>query len=120
MLNTIIVGSGIGNLRSIRHELFKLGIDANISSSIYEIYSAKFLILQGVGHFAKGTENIKKHKLYDILNKKFIMYKTPILGICFGIAISKKTKFESYANFIGAAYTSALTLIFINITQYYF
>ena len=90
--------------------------------------------------------------LYILTHPKFYEAEHVIFFLCLssagfgiaqmtsiGIAISKKTKYESYANLIGAAisivlniifipkygiigaaYTSALTLIIINIIQYYY
>ena len=51
------------------------------------IDSATKIILPGVGHFAMGMKNLYERRLVDVLRKKVLRDKTPILGILFGDAI---------------------------------
>jgi glutamine amidotransferase len=83
----VIVDYGMGNLRSIKYKLEKIKIDALVSSSPADIEKADKLILPGVGHFAQGMENLKTYGLLPILNKKVLVEKTPILGICLGVQL---------------------------------
>ncbi|MFA6568243.1 MAG: imidazole glycerol phosphate synthase subunit HisH [Victivallales bacterium] len=110
----IIVDYGMGNIRSIQHKLQKNGIDANVSSSPSDILSADKLILPGVGHFKKGMENLKKFNLVEVLNRKVLEEKAPVMGICLGIQLF--TNFSEEGNVSGLGWIKAETkrLIFNN------
>lgn len=97
----VIIDYGIGNLRSVLHKVKKLGIDSIISSNNEDILGADKLILPGVGSFAVGIENLKNFKLIDILNKKVLNEKTPILGICLGMQLFTKKSEEGNAEGLG-------------------
>jgi len=62
-MNCVIVDYGMGNLRSIQHKLKKIDVDSVISSTAAEIERADILIFPGVGHFAKGMENLRQSGL---------------------------------------------------------
>ena len=88
----IIIDYGMGNLGSVFKSLKRLNIDAKISSSTKDIEYAKKLILPGVGHFANGIRKLRELNLVELLNRKVIEDKTPILGICLGMQL-----FASYS-----------------------
>ncbi|MCL5432575.1 MAG: imidazole glycerol phosphate synthase subunit HisH [Patescibacteria group bacterium] len=83
----VIVDYGMGNLRSILKKFERLKVQAIVSSKTEHIEKANKLILPGVGHFGKGIKNIKKSNLLNVLNKKVLKEKTPILGICLGMQL---------------------------------
>ncbi len=83
----LIVDYGMGNIRSIQHKLQKNGIDAKVSSSPDDVLSADKLIIPGVGHFKRGMENLRELNLVEALNKKVLIEKTPVIGICLGIQL---------------------------------
>jgi len=89
-----IIDYGMGNLGSIRNMLKLIGVDAVISSDAATIERSDKLILPGVGAFDKGMENLKSLGLIDVLSKKIILAKTPILGICLGMQLFTKTSEE--------------------------
>lgn len=64
--------------------LKRIGAKSCISSHVEEIEQAEKLILPGVGHFDYGMNNLKQSGLIEVLNKKVVEQKTPILGICLG------------------------------------
>jgi len=80
----LIIDYGMGNLRSVHNKFKRMGINCIISSKKEDIESAEKLILPGVGHFKHAIQNLHKLGLIDLLNKKVINEKTPILGICLG------------------------------------
>lgn len=106
----VIIDYGMGNLRSILFKLQKINIEAMVSSSPSEIERADKLILPGVGHFAKGMENIRKYGLLDILNKKVLVDKTPVMGICLGVQLF--TKFSQEGDCEGLGWVDAETIKF--------
>ncbi len=90
----VIVDYGMGNLGSIKNMLKKTGNPAVISNQPAEINQAEKLILPGVGAFDKSMENLKNLGLLEVLNRKVLEEKTPILGICLGMQIMTKKSEE--------------------------
>lgn len=90
----VIIDYGLGNLGSVKNMLKKIGAEVIISSDISEIEKADKLILPGVGGFDSGVRNIKNLGLMEILNKKVIQDKIPILGICLGMQLFTKKSEE--------------------------
>jgi glutamine amidotransferase len=82
---TVIVDYGMGNLGSILNMLKKIGVSARLSTDVSEIGDANKLILPGVGAFDTGMSNLSELNLINVLNKKVLEEKTPVLGICLGI-----------------------------------
>lgn len=83
----IIVDYKMGNLGSIGNMIKKIGYSYIISSNSKEILNADYLILPGVGSFDLAITNIKQLNLYDIIIKKVIEDRTPVIGICLGMQI---------------------------------
>ncbi|MBN2881016.1 imidazole glycerol phosphate synthase subunit HisH [Candidatus Woesearchaeota archaeon] len=89
-----IIDYGMGNLGSIKNMIEKLGGEAEITSDVEIIKNATKLILPGVGSFDSGMTNLKSLGLIDVLNKKVLVEKTPILGICLGMQLISKSSEE--------------------------
>jgi len=106
----LIVNYGMGNLGSLVNMLKKIGVPAEISSDIKDIESAEKLILPGVGSFDNGMKKLQNLQLIEILNKKRIRDKTPILGICLGMQLFTKTSEEG--NLAGLGWFDAKTVKF--------
>lgn len=85
-----IVDYNTGNLNSIKNILKKIGVDSVITSDVDQVNSATKLILPGVGHYDYGMQNLRSLGLIDLLNKKVLHDKTPILGICLGVQLFTK------------------------------
>lgn len=83
----VIIDYGMGNLGSVRNMLKKLGYKSIITSDKDEILNAQRIILPGVGSFDKAMNNLKELNLIEVLNKKVLEEKTPILGICLGMQL---------------------------------
>jgi imidazole glycerol-phosphate synthase subunit HisH len=82
-----IIDFGMGNLGSIANMIKRIGHKSIITSELSKIDSSQKIILPGVGHFDKAMQNIKKLNLIDIIRKKAIDDKIPILGICLGMQL---------------------------------
>jgi glutamine amidotransferase len=83
----VIVDYGLGNLGSIRNMLKRIGASAEITSDPEKIDSAEKLILPGVGKFDAAIEKIDSLGMRKLLDKKALIDKTPILGICLGMQL---------------------------------
>ena len=79
-----IIDYKTGNLGSIRNMLKKIGNTSIITSDLSEISKATKLILPGVGAYDNGVQKLKEAGLWELLNRKVLEEKTPILGICLG------------------------------------
>jgi len=85
-----IINYQMGNIGSIAKKIKRIGFEPVISVGVDDIKTASKLILPGVGHFAKGVDNLKKMGLWDALNQTVLEKKTPILGICLGMQLMAK------------------------------
>lgn len=97
----LIVDYGMGNLRSVFNKFKQTGVECLVSSKKEDIYSADKIILPGVGHFKFGMKNLQELNLIDVLNKKVIENKTPILGICLGTQLFCKHSEEGITAGLG-------------------
>jgi glutamine amidotransferase len=83
----VILNYGMGNLGSIVNMFKRIGVNVSISNSIEEIGKAEKLILPGVGAFDQAMERINESRFKEILDKKVMKDKVPILGICLGMQL---------------------------------
>lgn len=97
----VVIDYGMGNLKSISKAFNRLGIETIISSEVEEITRATKLILPGVGHFARGMKNLTDRGLTEILTRKVVQEKTPILGICLGMQLFCNSSEEGPAEGLG-------------------
>lgn len=82
-----IIDYGLGNLGSIVNMFRRLGIAAKLTADIDDIMQAEHILLPGVGAFDQGMRNLRERNLIDVLNKKVLDLKTPVLGICLGMQL---------------------------------
>jgi glutamine amidotransferase len=106
-MSIVIIDYGLGNLAAIKNMLKKLGHDSIITSDKKQLSEARKFILPGVGAFAKGMENINSSGLVEILHKKVIEEKTPLLGICLGMQLM--TSHSEEGNIYGLNWIPAQT-----------
>ncbi|MBL7894110.1 MAG: imidazole glycerol phosphate synthase subunit HisH [Bacteroidia bacterium] len=106
----LIVDYGLGNLVSVKNMFKKLGVEAIISDDLTKIDSATKLILPGVGAFDNGINLIKQKGLLDVLNKRALIDKIPVLGICLGMQLLTKSSEEG--NESGLGWIDAQTIKF--------
>lgn len=83
----VVVDYGVGNIGAIRNMLKRIGVDSIIANDDKQVSCAEKLILLGVGSFDYGMENLRRSNLVDVLNKKVLSEKTPVLGICLGVQL---------------------------------
>ncbi|MBI5403565.1 MAG: imidazole glycerol phosphate synthase subunit HisH [Ignavibacteriae bacterium] len=83
----VIINYGMGNVGSIRNMIRKFTKDVIISSEIKDIENAEKLILPGVGSFDAGMKNLHHLNIIDLLNRRVLEDKIPVLGICLGMQL---------------------------------
>jgi len=82
-----IIDYGMGNLGSIINMIKRIGYSSEVTFDISQIQAASKIILPGVGHYDKAMQNIASLGLKEIILKKALIDKTPMLGICLGMQI---------------------------------
>lgn len=80
-----IVDYGVGNLGSVSNMLRHIGVKSCVASTPEQLRDAEKLILPGVGAFDAGMQALAP--LFDVLNQKVIVEKTPVLGLCLGMQL---------------------------------
>tara|TARA_A100000171_G_scaffold51162_1_gene64618 strand:- start:23466 stop:24101 length:636 start_codon:yes stop_codon:yes gene_type:complete len=105
-----IVDYGMGNLGSILNMFKRIGVDAQIVNTRSDISKSEKLLLPGVGAFDAAMERINSMKFTEILERKVLLEKTPILGICLGMQLLTKKSEEGQLP--GLGYISANTIRF--------
>jgi glutamine amidotransferase len=105
-----IIDYKTGNLGSIQNILKRIGEDSVITSDKDIIGKATKIILPGVGAFDTGMRNLLELDLVDILNKKVIAEKIPVLGICLGMQLLSNGSEEG--SLAGLGWIDAETLRF--------
>lgn len=79
-----IVDTGVGNLASIKNMLRRAGAASEITADAAAISSAKRVILPGIGAYDAGMERLHALGVVDVLRRKALDEKVPLLGICLG------------------------------------
>ena len=82
----VIVDYGMGNLFNVRIMFEDLGASCLISNKKKDIQGASHLVLPGVGAFASGMENLRKHGLAEEI-VRYAGDGRPFLGICLGMQL---------------------------------
>ncbi|GAB3279155.1 imidazole glycerol phosphate synthase subunit HisH [Larkinella harenae] len=106
----VIIDYGMGNLRSVQKKFDRLEGRVRVSSDRQEIAHADKLVLPGVGHFANGVKKLKESGIWDVLNQKVLVEKTPILGICLGMQLM--ARFSEEGNTAGFGWLDAEVIRF--------
>ena len=109
-----IVDYGMGNLRSIENKLAYFGQDFFCSSDAEKLATADKLILPGVGHFARGMENLDKLGLTGFLDDFALKQKKQVLGICLGMQLFSEYSEEGNAKGLGWIAGSTRKIVMTN------
>ncbi len=75
----------LGNTKSVINMVNKIGGEVILANSPEDLIGANKIILPGVGSFDVGMKEIRDAGWLNILNKKALVEKVPILGICLGM-----------------------------------
>src|SRR5215217_3151651 len=82
-----IIDYGMGNLGSILNLFKRINVEAQITSDKNKITDATKILLPGVGAFDNAVIKIEEYGFTELLNKKVLEDKVPVLGICLGMQL---------------------------------
>jgi imidazole glycerol-phosphate synthase subunit HisH len=80
-----IIDYGVGNLASIKNMLKKAGFESVLASDEDSVHKADKIILPGIGAFDHCMIQFNESGLRELVTRKVIQDKTPLLGICVGL-----------------------------------
>lgn len=82
-----IINYGLGNIAAFLNVFKRLDIQASVAINPEQIKVAKKIILPGVGSYDYAIELLIKSGMKDELERKVLIEKTPVLGVCVGMQI---------------------------------
>ena len=82
-----IIDYGMGNIGSVLNMFKRIGVESKITKDLKEISEAEKILLPGVGAFDNAMKRINESGLREVLDKKALEDKIPILGICLGMQL---------------------------------
>jgi imidazole glycerol-phosphate synthase subunit HisH len=96
-----IVDYGLGNIKAIQNIYRTLGINVKIASSSEDLNNVQKIILPGVGAFDWALQKLNGSGMLNNLNRRVLVDKVPVLGICVGMQIMCKSSEEGSMNGLG-------------------
>ena len=102
-----IVDYGMGNLGSIKNMFKRIGVPTVLAADLEVIEKADKLILPGVGNFDQAMKRINSSDLREILDRKALLERIPILGICLGMQLFTQSSEEG--TLLGLGWIKAVT-----------
>lgn len=100
-MSVCIVDYNMGNLRSVKKALDRIGVTSVISSDPGVLKKSDKVILPGVGHFARGMQNLRDMGLKTAIIEEVTVRGKPILGICLGMQLLTKSSEEGDGGGLG-------------------
>ncbi|HEY4942137.1 MAG TPA: imidazole glycerol phosphate synthase subunit HisH [Rhizomicrobium sp.] len=82
-----IVDYGMGNLGSVCNMFKRVGARATVTSDLDAIARADKILLPGVGAFDAAMVRIQDGPLRAVLDRKALVEKIPVFGICLGMQL---------------------------------
>ena len=89
-----IIDYNTGNVDSVIKAIKFFDKSVILTNDKDKIQNSKRIILPGQGSFHFGIQELKKLDLIDLLKKKVLIEKAPILGICLGMQLFAEVGYE--------------------------
>lgn len=81
-----IIDYGLGNLKSVKYALDRLGKDSILTERPEDLFAASGVILPGVGAFEQAMANLRGKGLVEPIRAVAASGK-PLVGICLGVQL---------------------------------
>lgn len=81
-----IVDYGLGNLKSVKSALDRLGVEAAVTGEPGAILGAEGVIFPGVGAFPRAMDNLRELGILEAVRGAALSGR-PFLGICLGLQL---------------------------------
>jgi len=108
-----ILDYGVGNVHSIKNIIRKAGFTAILTSDPEVVYKSSKIILPGVGSYDNAISKLQQSELFDCVNQRVLVEKTPILGVCLGVQLfcqnSEEGKLNGFKWFDASVHKFALS-----------
>ncbi|MBP5537769.1 MAG: imidazole glycerol phosphate synthase subunit HisH [Bacteroidales bacterium] len=78
-----IIDYKMGNLRSVKNALYKLGAEYTVTDDPAAIIAADKVLLPGVGYAGQAMANLSERGLMEVIRG----LRQPVLGICIGMQV---------------------------------
>lgn len=96
-----IVDYGLGNVQAFANIYRRLGIAAEPVRNATELAAAERLILPGVGAFDWAMERLEGSGMLDMLNRRVLGDRVPVLGVCVGMQMMARRSEEGARDGLG-------------------
>ena len=97
-----IINYGMGNLGSMKNMFKRIGFNSTIEDDPNEILKASKLVLPGVGSYDTAIKFLSEKKnMIEVLEKKVLLEKIPILGVCLGMQLFTNHSEEGFLPGLG-------------------
>jgi glutamine amidotransferase len=89
-----VVDYGMGNLGSVKNMFKRIGVPVTVSGDPTVLAAATKLLLPGVGAFDSAMSRINSSGIREILDRKALQERIPILGVCLGMQLLTRSSEE--------------------------
>lgn len=80
-----IIDYGLGNIRAFQNVYERLSIPVKVARDPGELENATKIILPGVGSFDYAMSQLNKSGMREVLERRVLDDKIPVMGICVGM-----------------------------------
>lgn len=89
-----IIDYGLGNIRAFLNVYVRLSIPVKVARVPGELENATKIILPGVGSFDYAMRRLNMSGMREVLEKRVLVEKIPVMGICVGMQMLADTSDE--------------------------
>ena len=82
-----IIDYGCGNIRAFLNVFTRLNVPVVVATKASDVIDASRIILPGVGAFDFVMQSFNNSGMRDIVERKVLLDKVPVLGVCAGMQI---------------------------------
>lgn len=86
-----VIDLNIGNVNSVSKALKYLKVEHKVTADPDDVLKADKIIFPGVGSFYEASNRLKNTGMKEVLKKRVLEDKIPILGICLGMQLLATT-----------------------------